>query len=268
MSYESVEASVNSGAPIELYEFIQGTNEWRYASCDSAIVYNAKTYQPYPISRDRIKQTTDPFKNDLKLVLPRENNFAAQFLGFAPDEITSVTIYRGHAVDLNFITYWKGRVIGAEVSGNEVTIDCESIFTSVRRPGLRAVYEYTCRHALYGVACKAAPSAFEVSGTIASISSNGLVLTITAAGSFASGYFTGGMIGQLTGTRRFITNHTGSDITLSRPVQEFGIGLDIKLYPGCDHTKETCNNKFANIANYGGFPWIPIRNPFDGASIV
>jgi uncharacterized phage protein (TIGR02218 family) len=268
VSYLSVENSVNQGAPIELYEFIRGTSSWRYASCADAVTYNARAYEPLPIIRDRIKQGTDAFKNDIKLTFPRDNEFAAQYITFAPDDVTTVNIYRGHAGDNNFITYWKGRIIGVEISGNEVTIDCESVFTSIKRPGLRAVFEYTCRHALYGISCRAAPSAFEVSGTISNISGNGLVITSTAAGAYPSGYFTGGMAGQLTGVRRFITNHTGSDLTLSRPVPEFELGSDIKIYPGCDHTKETCNAKFNNLNNFGGFPWIPIRNPFDGNSIL
>jgi len=191
VSYLSVENSVNQGAPIELYEFIRGTSSWRYASCADAVTYNARTYEPLPIIRDRIKQGTDAFKNDIKLTFPRDNEFAAQYITFAPDDVTTVNIYRGHAVDNNFITYWKGRIIGVEISGNEVTIDCESVFTSIKRPGLRAVFEYTCRHALYGISCRAAPSSFEVSGTISNISGNGLVITSTAAGAFPSGYFTG-----------------------------------------------------------------------------
>jgi hypothetical protein len=42
----------------------------------------------------------------------------------------------------------------------------------------------------------------------------------------------------------------------------------VKIYPGCDRTKETCNDKFSNILNYGGFAWIPAKSPFDGSSIV
>jgi uncharacterized phage protein (TIGR02218 family) len=268
MSYLSVENSINQSEPVELYEFQRGNTTWLYASCAQPVVYNTRIYQPSPIQRDRVKQSTDAFKNDIKITLPRDDELSQQFLGFAPDDITTLNIYRGHYYDNNFIVYWKGRIIGAEVSGNEVVINCESVFTSIRRPGLRAVFEYSCRHVLYGNACRAAPSAFEISGVIADIRDSGLTIETLAAGSVPSGYFTGGMIGQLTGIRRFITAHSGFNLTLSRPLTQLSIGSNIKLYPGCDHSKSTCNNKFNNLDNFGGFPYIPIRNPFDGGSIV
>jgi hypothetical protein len=31
---------------------------------------------------------------------------------------------------------------------------------------------------------------------------------------------------------------------------------------GCDHSVSTCAARFGNLANYGGFPFIPTKNPF------
>jgi len=31
---------------------------------------------------------------------------------------------------------------------------------------------------------------------------------------------------------------------------------------GCDHSVSTCAARFDNLANYGGFPFIPTKNPF------
>jgi hypothetical protein len=36
----------------------------------------------------------------------------------------------------------------------------------------------------------------------------------------------------------------------------------VSYYPGCDRTRLTCSLKFGNIANFGGFPWVPQKNPF------
>lgn len=265
MSYSGIETSVASGEPVELYEFIQGLNIWAYTSAASEYTHLGRTYKPAAISRDRIKQSPDAAKNDLSLVFPRDNAFAIQFLGFAPDEITTVTIYRGHASDGEFISYWKGRVIGASVSGNSVTVDCESVFTSIKRPGLRARYEYNCRHALYGVHCRASAAEYEVPATVTSVSTDGSILTVSAAAGFPNGYFTGGIV-ALGGQRRFIVNHVTTSLTLSRPIVGLTGGSAINMYPGCAHDMATCQNKFNNIDNFGGFPWIPIKNPFDGSS--
>ena len=266
MTYSAIESSVNQGAPIELYLFVRGTQEWYFSSCANSVTYLTKEFEPTSIRRDRVKQDTDPFKNDLRVTFPRENEFANEFLNYAPEQVTTLTIYRGHAGDSEFISYWKGRIIGAEISGNEITINCESVFTSIRRPGLRAVFEYTCRHSLYGVNCRASASSYEISGNVSSISSDGLTIEIPESSS-TDGYYTGGIF-SFGSTSRFIISHTGINIVLSRPINGLIIGDACKIYPGCNHARDTCKNKFNNLDNYGGFPWIPTRNPFDGSSIV
>ncbi|MCP3868314.1 MAG: hypothetical protein GY703_09520, partial [Gammaproteobacteria bacterium] len=44
-------------------------------------------------------------------------------------------------------------------------------------------------------------------------------------------------------------------------------GLAITLYPGCAHNPTACA-AFGNLDNYGGFWWIPGKNPMGGSSIV
>jgi hypothetical protein len=44
--------------------------------------------------------------------------------------------------------------------------------------------------------------------------------------------------------------------------------LLVDLAPGCDLRAATCAAKFGNLANFGGFPEIPGRNPLGGGSIV
>ncbi|MDG4870579.1 phage BR0599 family protein, partial [Guyparkeria sp. 1SP6A2] len=46
------------------------------------------------------------------------------------------------------------------------------------------------------------------------------------------------------------------------------VGQEIEVYPGCDRTAATCNAKFNNLLNYGGFDFIPPKGPFEGTSIV
>src|SRR3546814_2715916 len=52
--------------------------------------------------------------------------------------------------------------------------------------------------------------------------------------------------------------------TLITQFEDEGAGTAISLYPGCDHRRMTCKDKFNNILNYGGFDWIPTKNPMGG----
>jgi GH24 family phage-related lysozyme (muramidase) len=83
---------------------------------------------------------------------------------------------------------------------------------------------------------------------------------------------------------RFITNHSGSTLTLIRQLdslseafakqgygQGYGYGyggLVARIFPGCDRTTQTCKDKFDNLNNNGAFPFIPLKNPMSGSSIV
>jgi uncharacterized phage protein (TIGR02218 family) len=267
MSYDDFEFSRDSGTPIELYEFAQGTERWNYISGADNLIYTSQNYRPLPIQRDRIKQNTDVFKNGMKLSFPIGDPFASQFLGFAPEEITTVVIRRGHWGDPlgEFIVYWKGRILGATANENRIDLNCESIFTSIQRPGLRAKYEYSCRRTLYERGCNVNRESFGVLREIEA--SSGVVLQVFGLDLYPDGYFTGGMVVAESGTTRFITSHTAQDITLTRPIRSVAVGQDISVYPGCDHLRGTCLTKFNNLDNFGGFPFIPGRNPFDGASL-
>ena len=263
MSYSSIEASTSQGQVVELYEFLEGTSAYRYCTGTEPVVYETRTYLPSPITRDRVKQGADAFKNNMSITLPRSNSFALSYITFTPDLSTSLTIYRGHLGDGEFIVYWKGRVLGAEITNNTITLDCESVFTSMRRPGLRAKFEYTCRHALYSPQCGASAAANEVTGSVAATFSGNTVLQVAAAGSLPNGFFTGGFI-KIANATRFIVAHTGSNLTLTRPFNGSVLTASCSIYPGCDHLRSTCNDKFNNVLNFGGFSWIPRTNPFNG----
>lgn len=258
MTYSTYENSLDAGVPVELYEFAQGQKKWLFTNHEDSIVRQNWTYVPSSIHRSSVKQNTDVFKNALTLTFPRGDSFASQFITSVPDQSTTVTVFRGHLGDADgdYVTYWKGRITSAKTSGNQVSMECESVFTSIRRPGLRARYEYTCRHTLYLKGCNVARETYKMEGSVLSIANN-VDVTVQGAATKPNGYFTGGMLIAPDGNQRFIIAHTSDLLTISRPLTSLANGQTVKIYPGCDHLKETCNNKFGNILNYGGFPWIP-----------
>ena len=257
------------GTPVELYEFTQGSSRWYYTTAADGFVRAGRTYKASPIVRGRVKQSGDVFKNSLSLSFPRLDEFARQFIGFAPEAVTTVTILRGHAGDPSneFVVYWKGRVVGGKASGNVIDVECESIFTSIKRVGLRARFELGCRHSLYSVRCGVARGLYKASGTLL-YAGSGVVVSMAVAALKPDGYYTGGLLLTSGGASRFILVHTGASLTMSRPVEDLVSGSSADIFAGCDHLRGTCLTKFNNIRNFGGFPYIPQRNPFDGSSIT
>ncbi|MCC1492721.1 DUF2163 domain-containing protein [Cognatishimia sp. F0-27] len=90
--------------------------------------------------------------------------------------------------------------------------------------------------------------------------------TVSGLDGFAEGWFTLGIAGWSTGAnagrRAEVRAHnlTGTDVAitlLEAPVRAIAVGDTAILRAGCDKRLATCSAKFANTANFRGFPHMP-----------
>jgi uncharacterized phage protein (TIGR02218 family) len=269
MNYLTQEQSVHHGQPQELYRFAQGIQRWLYTSAQEAIDFQSETYEPAPITRSQIEQSNELSRNAIEVRVPRDLPLAARFIVAPPEGVVSLTVYRRHvgpgSEASEFVTYWKGRVMVARLSGAEATLKCEPVGSSLKRLGLRARYQLNCRHVLYSAGCAALRDSFRVDGTVAAV--RGISVQVAAAASRENGYFVGGYL-QTTAGARMVVAHTGIELTLVAPLLGLSPGDPVQLYAGCDHSMSHCKNRFGNLDNFGGFPFIPWKNPFSGDAIV
>lgn len=267
MTYQLQESSVASGHPVELFRFALGMQHWTFTPGQTAVVYQNDTYQPASIKRGNIEQGNDINRAMMEIFMPRDNPLAALFIASPPEGIVSVTLYRYHATDaaLETIVLWKGRVGGARLAGSELSLKCEPVASSLKRTGLRARYQLTCRHPLYSAGCGALKKGFASHGTVASVVT--VVVQVAVAASQPDGYFVAGMLATADGQRMIIA-HVGINLTLISPMPSLAAGQAVTLYAGCDHSTTICKARFANLNNYGGFPFSPVKNPFAGDAIV
>jgi uncharacterized phage protein (TIGR02218 family) len=250
---------------VELYKFVRDTDEWTLTSSDTAVDYLGDTYEPAVIGHDNRVQRQELAKTNLKIKIDIESDLAVSLLGYFGNDIMSVTLFLQDSSGTE--TIWKGRYVSQKINNSHFTIVTESLFTTLKRPGLRAQYQKTCRHALYFSGCNLDKDNFDVSGTLTAIS--GEAYSVTEASSQPDGYYSGGMIEDPTdGSLRWIVDHVGQVLTLARTFEALSVSDTVNIYPGCDHIRTTCVDKFNNVLNYGGFPWIPSKNPMGGSSIV
>lgn len=275
MSYADKENSVQEGSPFFLYEFIRDGVTYRFVDLpedgDYSATGNSETWTNLTITHDSYSLSEEVAKSNLKVTLPLDGDFAEDLKNWAPESKTYFTLYRGHIGESDYLIYWKGRVISQSFDEQTITIKCESIYTSLKRSGLRSTYTRTCRHILYSNGCGLNAEDFKIEGSLDNVNSI-VEIELSNISSYDDGYLSGGFAVFPDGSERTILTHVGSIITLSRTSkylqEDYTIGDLISVYPGCDKLRATCKSKFSNQINYGGFPWVPDENPIDGSSIV
>lgn len=265
MTYAANETS-NQASPIELYHFARGLDNWRYTSYDELISFQSADYEPLALGRSDIEWQSEIERSEITITLPRDNLLAAQYIAYPPTEVLTLTIYRQHAYDVSgeYSVYWQGRLLNTEFKGSVCEFTCETVYTSLKRPGLRRKALPQCPHVLYGPQCRANQETYRSIGTLSAIGS--FTLTAPEWGGFSDGYFTGGLIIYDTFQRREIMDHVGSTITISANLLDVQLGATVSAFPGCAHNMDDCVNKFTNEENYGGFPYFG-PNPFGGRTI-
>lgn len=257
----------------ELYLFTERASAkvWTFTSGNEVVTYGGKKYIPTSISRTEAEVKNEIAKSNIDVTVSLENEAGMQWLRDNGEKIVTLTIFE-RAKSGTVSVVWKGRLASILPGMSSIVLKMESIFTSLRRPGLRARYTRHCRHPLYGRGCYVDPEDFAFPASAGA--ANSRTLTIAAAATKPDGYFVGGMLRAPDSTLSFIVGHVGSAITIQRmsfslaSAIEDGFPFDVTLYPGCAHNRDECNGKFNNLLNYGGFDFIPTKNPMGGSSIV
>lgn len=258
----------------ELYRFVEGDSAFIYTvtSADVQATYSGETYEPVAMGRDEVESKGEMTRENVVISFSLKNPTARKWFLSSLDFPLTVTIF-SQEENGDTETEWKGRLASVSPKKSEIEFTFESVFTSMRRMGLRQRYQVTCPHALYGKGCNLNKEDFDTAGSVTNVTN--AVVTVPAAAGFPNGYFASGIFEDNNGNLRFILSHVGSQLTLIRPMNDLinyananGYPIACRIFPGCNRTTEICNSRFNNLNNFGGFPFIPGKNPFSGSSIV
>lgn len=278
MTYEATEISTQDGAPVALYEFMWGSTFWRYTNADQAqtITQDAAsvTYEPIAISDDGVKQGGSA-NNDMTVRAPINIPLVDLFRGTPPADSIWLTIRRRHADGgaTEFFVHWIGTIRNVQKGKQaQATIIGQALLASFNRSGLRLAWTRSCPHMLYDTECRVDPATFAHVAEITAIGTDGTI-TVDSAGGNVAPYFDGGYFtweANADGTidqRGIEESVTDTQFRIFGSTDRLEVGLSITMYPGCDLSATTCNSKFSNLANFGGFEQMTGENPFDGRNI-
>jgi uncharacterized phage protein (TIGR02218 family) len=266
MTFEAFETSAYGGRPVEIYTFRRDYQAWRYTSADRDVVVDNQTFTAHSISRTEIEDSHEKARASLTLTVPADLEVADLYRVAPPAMTITLTLQAYHVGDAELAVLWTGRILGVEWAGNAAKITLEPVSTSMRRIGLRRLFQRQCPHVLYGSACGVDRTAYRIEGVIDTV--GGASITVPEADLLPDGYLAGGYVEWDIATgiadRRMIESHAAGVLGLVGPTYGMAGGQAVRLYPGCDHILTTCQDKFGNAINFGGFPWFPGNNPFSG----
>lgn len=279
MSYNDSEISDQDGVRAALYTLAYGSTVWRYTSADRDIVreelvddvLTEVTYVAVACSDDGMVQGGSS-NNDLTIHIPSNLPIVDLFRSTPPTNSIDLTVRRIHWPESDSPIYWIGTVgnVQREEDPASALVIGRTLTASFNRTGLRLCWTRGCPFALYDQDCKLDPEDFRVEVTITALT--GTTVTTTSPAK-AAGYFDGGMISWIatdegTVDRRSIESSvSATQFTIFGSTDRMHVGDVVGLYPGCDLIPETCNGKFANMRNYGGFKQMSGKSPFDGTPV-
>ena len=281
MTFAAIASLISGQRPFFLYLFRKGGVEYRFTSLPTDLTrtvagVTGTVWTASPVSHGRIPYSSESYRSEFPITLPLSDDFARGFLAPVGIEGASLTLWRGflNDPDSELVVQYKGSVLGAKPrEAGTIILTCMSDISGLRRKGLTAVMQRPCRYALYHGGCGVSLAAQQADMVVTAMTVDGLTLTVPAADAQADGFFNAGIF-EYGGLREMIASHVGPTIRLATTFPNLttafaasGGSMAVKLAPGCDLTRTTCETRFANLDNFGGFPWLT-ETVFDGRSIV
>lgn len=269
MTYRNREDSEYLGQPLTVIKFFSEYKEYYYTPNDESILFQGNTYIHIPIDLSNFEQTNEINKNDINITkVPLDADIIELYRVTPPDYIINVLISIFHEGDSESIIAWGGTIVNINFKETSANIICESMITTIRKPLLKRNYQTSCPHTLYSSGpgmCNANKDTFVNTITGFTLASGNKEISHSLFTTLGNTYFTLGYVvfddGETTQYRDIIS-HVGDTITINFPFDNLDTSDSITLYPGCNKTIDTCSGKFSNLDNYGGFAFIPKKNPF------
>lgn len=277
MAFNTLEISNQAGHPIALYEFRYGNTYWRYCTADEdqtigldendePAVWLAQAILDEGVTQGGSDQ------NDLTIRTQANNPVAALFRNTQVSGKVWLSVRRWHIGDAETETplLWSGTIVNANPTDRAtVQMSGRALGGSYDRQGLRLAWSRMCPHVLYSeFGCRVDKSLHAYPHVIDTL--DGLSFTVETYVAPAEGSFTGGFLETTRADGSFqryaIEFQSGNDFRLFGSTIGLEVGSAITVYPGCPRNTTGCI-AFDNLPNYGGFPHLPGKSPFDGSPV-
>jgi len=239
---------------MELYRITFRGQVYAYCSGTTPVEYGLYTYVPSPINRTEISLELND--SEVRLTIPLDTEPFGVFVTSSPSADMSITIidydtlYELFNGILTKITFYRSKGTAEAVfKRKEAFFDSEVPYRT---------YGTTCSFVLFSSECGVSSGNYIHTSTNFTISQDKKTITIPSIVGTGRNY-TGGVLTTDSGDSCFIVLHSATTVILDSPV--YTVPTVVSVNMGCDKTFGTCGSTFSNSINFGGFPFIPAKNP-------
>ena len=261
-------------------------NVLQATTADVAVTLEAEgetiEFRPMYLSRGQIQRGADETPDSLVISTNFDSPYVAEFIASAISETLTVKVYQVYASESKEIYTSDDYVVA--FWGESSNVDRRDNTVSVVLSGFNARFQETiprvltfksCPYRLYDeFTCRAVKDDFTWTGTIQYISENRRQLSVLLeiGPTHPDGAFEGGIVNFGPSICKRASVNQDEEISglnfyrgltlLTKMPADVDVGMQVEVSYGCDRTKDGDNGcaKFSNRPNYGGSPYVQIRN--------
>jgi len=244
----------------------------RYTSWDTNLLVLGNTFLTGPpnIARSAIEEKTGMDVSTLEITM--EASLADTLNGVPILQAIGQGLFDGagfqinrlfmdaSSVQIGTVTRFSGFIGQVEEltrHSAKITVNAATAYLNIQLPAI--ILQPGCTNTLFDPRCGLFKAAFANSLAVQSGSSVNKIIT---ASSQPDKYFDNGQLvftsGANNGLVKAIRQFRAGVISFNSPLPFApNAGDSFTAYPGCDKTQDTCTNKFSNLANFEGFPYVP-----------
>ena len=258
----------NDNAKFYLIDFMTNVGTVSFTSCDKNVVFNGKIYKNCQFIDDISFNDLDRI-DDVKIQFVNKDNVELERLldakivvYLSAIDAKNVIMKAGNIICHNAVAIFSGFVENITSNGNLWEITASSNVAKLNYSN-SSLFSPICRECLGSTKCGIDLNQYKANGTVSEvISSDCIVGNHRTNRSVPVGYYKYGTVKFLSGKLRGITmqikDEVDGKIYLLKNTKLIEIGDSYEIYAGCNKTLNVCKNKFNNVVNFRGEPYINI----------
>jgi uncharacterized phage protein (TIGR02218 family) len=257
-----VAEKAESLAPVELFHIWEAAGavddlHWYYTSGDAPISHEGNTYEPVAIERSSLSYDSELEVTTMTVTVGALRDEMRDYLVQNPMAQTWVSVLRVHRGAGDTSVVFIGQVRGLSFQGAAAEAECVGFehFLKMKIPTI--YFQPSCNNIIFDNRCGLNKNNYAVTTTA---TGDGKGLSAEAFGSKPDGFFNYGWM-EYGRQKRMVVSHNGTGILLQYPFTDWENGSTVTVYAGCDQRITTCRDRFNNVKNFYGTPYVPIENP-------